>query len=175
MDNNPLKVIKEGILQHNLEKICNGFELLTGEKIKLQSLTDTTEKLIKKIEELLNNYKKSVILNPHVENNPPPSNPDCLKPSTPLTSNPISGKKGYYGNITQPLTEDVPLAEIDKNIKKAEVTKERKTKRSPPKKYNVKCSQCEQTFESNRQESKDFGQKCSKCLQETINGKTPNE
>jgi len=174
---NPIKIIREGILQHNLEKIRDGFQLLTGEKIKLEISLDATNSLIEKIEELLNDYKKNIILNPHIENRPPPSNPDFSKLPMPLATGVSTiNKKGYYGNDTKPVTDDnIPVEEINKNKEKAAITKERKTKRSPSKKYNVKCSQCEQNFESDRQESKDFGQKCSKCLRDTIDGKILNE
>jgi len=175
---NPLKIIREGILQHNLEKICNGFELLTGEKIKLEPLPDIINPLIQQIEQLLNEYKKSENrMNikssdlDKIAKNKEPVVFDKYKTPPLATGFSTTNKRGYYGNETKPLTENVSEEEVNKNIEKATITKERKTKRSPPKKYNIKCSQCEQNFESDRQESKDFGQKCPKCLQDTINGK----
>lgn len=181
---NPLEEIENGIIEGDWVSVCRGYENLTGKVIKTKGISLSSNKLIEQIEKLINDHKKTIILNPYTENNPPPSNPsyppikktETIGPfaSIDKNGNIVPTRKGHYGNITQPLTEDVPLEEINKNIEKATVTKERKTKRNPPKKYSIKCSQCEQNFESDRQESKDFGQKCPKCLQETINGKVSN-
>lgn len=177
---NPLEIIENGIVNGDWLMVCRGYEDLTGKVIKTKGISISPDQLIKQIEKLLNDYKKTT-LNPEMLDfmdgvkeciNAPGKNSSEPPPPIPLaTGFSTINKKGYYGNTTKTLTEDVPQEEINKNIEKASITKERKTKRSPPKKYNVKCSQCEQNFESDRQESKDFGQKCSKCLQDTINGK----
>jgi DNA replicative helicase MCM subunit Mcm2 (Cdc46/Mcm family) len=181
---NPLEIIENGIVDGNWAMVCRGYEDLTGKIIKTKGISNSPNQLIKQIEELLNDYKKTIILNPEKSEskiNIKPSDLDKIgKSKEPVVFEEYGSvpgdknKPGYYGNITKPLTEDVPPEEINKNIEKAAITKERKTKRNPPKKYNIKCSQCEQNFESDRQESKDFGQKCPKCLQDTINGKVLN-
>jgi len=178
---NPLEIIENGIVDGNWAMVCRGYEDLTGKIIKTKGISNSPNQLIKQIEELLNDYKKNIILNPVIDIekciHTPRKNPPEPSPSMPLaTGFSTINKKGYYGNDTKPITDDnVPPEEINKNIEKAAITKERKTKRNPPKKYNIKCSQCEQNFESDRQESKDFGQKCPKCLQDTINGKIIDE
>jgi DNA-directed RNA polymerase subunit RPC12/RpoP len=186
---NPLEIIENGIVDGNWAMVCRGYEDLTGKIIKTKGISNLPNQLIKQIEELLNDYKKNVILNPVIDiekcihtpgrNPPEPKDrrPDPPQPlPMPLVTGSSSNKKGYYGNDTNAITDNnIPLEEINKNIEKAAISKERKTKRNPPKKYNVKCSQCEKIFESDRQESKDFGQKCPKCLQDTINGKISDE
>ena len=174
---NPLKVIREGILQHNLQKVCNGFELLTGEKIDIVESFDTVFELIQQMEELISKHKLNKSLPKTSDHYVPSKKKESIRlNSVPGSSQPSptppATKKGYYGNSTNTITDNnVSPEEINKNIEKAAITKERKTKRSPPKKYNVKCSQCDGLFESDRQESKDFGQKCPKCLRDTIEGK----
>lgn len=178
---NPIELIKNGILCANWQWVKEGYEILSDETIEIKEQSDKTPGLIKQIEKLINNYKNISCTNPtpivepiiniSKRGGPEPKN---FRPNTsplPLVDEPLLVKKGYYGNEIKPVTEDVPQEEINKNIEKSAITKERKTKRSPPKKYNVKCSQCEQNFESDRQESKDFGQKCPKCLKDTIDGK----
>lgn len=186
---NPIELIKNGILCANWQWVKEGYEILSDETIEIKEQPDKTSELIQQIEELINNYKKSVstnltpivepIINIFKRGGPEPKNfrPDPPQPLPMPLATGVStiNKKGYYGNEIKPITEDVPSEEINKNIEKSAITKERKTKRNPPKKYSIKCSQCEQNFESDRQESKDFGQKCPKCLQETINGKVTNE
>jgi len=184
----PIQLIKNGIIANNWSLVCQGYEAITGELIKANEIIESPNKLIQEIEEIINRHKKIITLNPEgaiytpKAKNKERSFQECKTPSLtepmPMLSKPIGEaisqhiKKGYYGNDTKPITDDnIPLEEINKNKEKAAITKERKTKRSPSKKYDVKCSQCEQNFESDRQESKDFGQKCPKCLQDTINGK----
>ena len=194
-------MIENGIIAGNWILVCQGFETLTGKTIKTKGISNSPNQLIKQIEELINDYKKNVILNPitgmekEIEKNinisdnihhgtpgrnppePKDRRPDPPPPlPMPLATGSSSNKKGYYGNDTNTITDNnISLEEINKNIEKAAISKERKPRRNPPRKYNVKCSQCEKTFESDRQESKDFGQKCPKCLQDTINGKISNE
>lgn len=178
---NPLEIIENGITNGDWEMVCRGYEDLTGKVIKTKGISVSSDQLIKQIEKLINNYKNISCTNPtpivepiiniSKRGGPEPKN---FRPNTsplPLVDEPLLVKKGYYGNTTKLLTEDVLSEEINENIEKAAITNERKTKRSPVKKYNIKCSQCEQTFESDRQESKDFGQKCPRCLRDTINGK----
>jgi len=198
---NPLEIIENGIVDGNWAMVCRGYEDLTGKIIKTKGISNSPNQLIKQIEQLINDYKKNVILNPitdieqEIEKNinisdsiqhgtpgrnppePKDRRPDPPQPlPMPLATGSSSNKKGYYGNNTNTITDNnIPPEEINKNIEKAAISKERKTKRNPPKKYNIKCSQCEKTFESDRQESKDFGQKCSKCLRDTIDGKILNE
>lgn len=186
---NPLETIENGIAEGNWVRVCQGYEDLTGKVIKSKGISNSSDQLIKQIEDLLNDYKKNIILDPEKsENRMNIKSSDLNKiakskepivfdkhKTPPIVDTNIIKKSGYYGNETKPLTEDVSPEEINKNKEKAAITKERKTKRNPPKKYNVKCSQCEQNFESDRQESKDFGQKCSKCLRDTIDGKILNE
>jgi hypothetical protein len=184
----PIQLIKNGIIANNWSLVCQGYEEITGELIKANEIIESPNELIEEIEQIINKHKKIITPNPDgqtYERNPPePKNrrqdpPPIKKTVTvgPFVSldengNMVPTKKGYYGNDTKPITDDnIPLEEINKNKEKAAITKERKTKRSPSKKYDIKCSQCEQNFESDRQESKDFGQKCPKCLQDTINGK----
>lgn len=170
----PIELIKSGIVSNNWSLVCQGYEALTGEFVKATEIFEEANVLITEIEKIINKHKKIITLNPegHTYVSKDKNKKSVEKYKTPpLVDTNIIKKSGYYGNETKPLTEDVPQEEIDENIKKAEIAKERKTKRSPPKKYPVKCSQCKQTFESDRRESKGFGQKCPKCLQDTINGK----
>lgn len=72
-------------------------------------------------------------------------------------------KVGLYGNPTILITEEITPERVEANRKQLAKRSVQKVSRPPPRKYKVKCTDCEKTFDSDISTSK-FGQKCPKCL-----------
>lgn len=75
-------------------------------------------------------------------------------------------KVGLFGNPTVLITEKPTAKQIEINKRRAAARREPRVSRPPPKTYEVKCTDCEKTFDSHMRAG-DFGQKCSKCLRST--------
>jgi hypothetical protein len=170
---NPISKIKQGISEQKWELICEAYYELTSEHIEIPSSSSTTDDQAVAI--ILGRW-----LDKYREVNPSPplsSNPTETTKKKKRSQNADSAvvlpvdpnKKGYYGNTMVPITDDtVTRSEVADNKKRAAITNKRKTRRDPPKEYDVVCSDCATDFKSDRPDTKDFGQKCRKCLETLI-------
>jgi len=187
---NPLKIIKNGILSGDWSIVCKGYESLTGETIVPKKAFETADELLRQMEELLGKYKKQkvyivpedldkigkstepIVLETY-EQVPGDILPKQKRKSTPKPPSVTAPKVGHYGNTTALVTDsDIPKSEIKSNKEKAAITNQRKIKREAPKEYDVTCSNCDAKFKSDRPDTKDFGQKCRNCLLSLISSRS---
>lgn len=176
---NPIETLRGGILANNWQLVCLAYKMLTGEEIVNSSISPliTQEQIISTINGLyktLNNYMTKTlepILGPLDGGASWIVGSDSGTPATP-TENVPSEKIGHYGNKTIGMTDkNIPIAEIKSNQEKAELVKDLKKKRPPPKKFNVVCSTCDKEFLSDMPKSESHGQKCSSCIKKIIQNK----
>lgn len=167
---NPIKLIKNGILSADWSIVCRGYKDLTGETVEPKEALETANYgLMQQIEELLAEYRVKRV---GLEDLSTPLPEKQKKKSVSIPPQAKAPKTGYYGNITVPLTDDnIPKSEVKINKEKATITNQRKAKREAPQKYDATCGDCKTKFKSDRPDTKDFGQKCKKCLQNLISNR----
>lgn len=181
---NPLEYIKEGILNCNWEKVCEGYERLTDESLPLpvdrpgevrqvkealskivgiassildvpiSETCDTTAKLTKKNP---NSKKKRGKKKTTV-------NKDGEDSSLLLDDTNRTVVQKRVGNI-QLITNDPDPEEIEANKVRAAKTgrKRFQHERKAATTYDVECNECLKPFLSTRKKG-EMGQKCPKCL-----------
>lgn len=188
----PLDYIEEGIRNSNWESVCEGYERLTGKAIHtpitqeeglcptltIQNAEDALYQVADMLSNILNVQQKSTI---------EPKKASRKKVGRPKGSVKKSVKKNTVDkdgedsslqldiknkNIVQKQVGDTQLItnepnpeEVERNKKRAEKAQLNKVKikRRKDTTYDVKCNECEETFQSSRAQGK-VGQKCRKCL-----------
>lgn len=179
----PIDYIKEGILEGNWETVCEGYERLTGEALTLPfPTTVTTPKDVENALRQISDIIVSVLDGPIVE---------ICNATTKTKKRKYSKKKvkkkatvtkdGEDSSIQindkdrtvvqretggiQFITNDPDPKEVEANKKKAERSRKNKMllSRHTTRIYNVKCNECQESFNSNRPDG-EMGQKCPKCL-----------
>jgi len=179
---NPLLLIKEGIKDMDWEKVVRGHNAITGDTmaVPIPNDEDITLPGIRMViaDEL---KKREVVIVPSVLSVSDETLTDQLE-VTPesgankdgmidtkngeFTGQLITQKSdvvGYYGNKVRHITGEADQAMVEHNKAKAARTKMTKITRPPPRKFLVKCNQCQQEFESDRK-ADEIGEKCPKCL-----------
>lgn len=179
---NPLSLIKEGIKDMDWEKIVRGYNTITGDTMVAPTPNDEDVTLpgIRMViaDEL---GKREVVIVPSVLSVSDEISTDQLE-TTPesdvgkdsmvdtksgeFTGQLITKKSdvvGHFGNVVHHITGEADETMVKHNKAKAARAKITKTKRPPPRKFLVKCNQCQQEFESDRK-ADEMGEKCPKCL-----------
>ncbi len=183
----PIEYIKEGILEGNWETVCEGYERLTGEALRLPTKTKMTVDITCTLEEIVDLATQA--LYPETEEPKKTSKKKVLKKTTARIK---KGKKTTVtkdgidssiqigsGDITpiskktdggRLITNEPDADEIEKNKIKASRSKRNGVgiKRQVFKLSKIKCSECEKSFESNVVGG-EFGQKCPTCLSDKKN------
>lgn len=176
----PIELIEEGIHGGDWEQICKGYELLTGKGIAspCQDMTvvkDAFKQISKIISTTLDDLK-------YEQKEIPKKKTYCLKKRKKKVKKKITVTAEGEDNSLQldeknktvvqketdgtrlitndPIPEEVAYNKIA--AKRARENKN-KTKRQVAKTYQVKCNECEKSFDSDRQ-SGQIGQKCPQCL-----------
>jgi len=133
----PIEQIKQGIITSNWSIVCSGYKSMTGEEITPPELSNETDILRQIIQIASSVFDEDVPAGKCDES--------C-------------NTEKVYSHL---ITEEPDPEEVEANKKKAARTN--KQRRSPPKTYMVKCSECDKDF-ATKISSGDIGQKCKTCL-----------
>lgn len=162
--------IKEAILTGNWSLVCNVYEDLTGNVVAPPEQNNENDEILNSFLNLINLYKQK-------NQNIPKKEKQIPKPPTPPPNETmtrgelIPQKNSHYGNATVFVTEQTTAQEIEDNRVKNEISSTRKVKRSPSKKYDVTCNECEKQFKSDRSSAEEMGVKCPNCIRDLIKNK----
>lgn len=184
---NPLEKIKEGVEQRNWDLVCEGYSAMTGQDLPLPAksdninslvievpFSDTTIQLFKNcMRQMIDEFEfvqemidkpdaKGVATDLDAINADQPDDDDEENVEFDAVTESVE-KVGLFGNPTVLITEKPKQSQIEANQVRAANREEPRVSRPPPKKYKVKCTDCEEPFES-RVKTGEFGQKCPKCL-----------
>ena len=166
---NPLEYIEKGIRTGSWKLVCKGYEQLTGLSIPEPENTKCNSDLketLKEIGRIVNETLMDIDL-PKNNKKPRKRKTKNQDESIDLDENKRTLTQKETGTIHF-ITNEPDPDEMEKNKLEAKRSKKNKATRPPVKKYNVKCNECEKTFESDRPEG-EIGQKCRSCLKARIN------
>lgn len=191
---NPLEQIKEGIVKMNWTTVCNGYEALTGEFLHSEQEPETGDKkALQQIYDIVAlaieepGYVPSTFVNiadispkpkKKKSGRPKGSRKKTSKKSTSVDKdgedsslNLDPDKKTVVQQQTggvRLITNELDPIEVEANKILAEKSRINKTSavRSKIKKFDVKCSECDNEFKSDRPGG-EMGQKCKRCLMGT--------
>lgn len=157
----PLEMIKNGIINNDMQLVSSGYKHLTGEEIIVSKAKKSQDilKLIKQLKLILNKYENNTAFDESLKNEELiEDKEEMINPI--VIQNSDKSKTGYYGNQTQLITEEATKEEIEANKQRAAKTK--KSKRQPSS-FEGQCSECGKTIRIYHN-NKEFGQKCSGCI-----------
>ena len=187
---NPLDYIKEGILKGNWETVCEGYERLTGEALRLPTDSSNEKKRAKEVLLQIRDIASDFIEGPMSEICSTSDGSKKRKKKSGRRKG--SGKKKTTSKITvtkdgedfslqldeskknivqkqagevQLITNEPIQEEVEINQARAKRSEKNKLniKRKVAIKHRVKCNECEKKFESDRKGG-EMGQKCPRCL-----------
>jgi len=185
----PLEYIEEGIKEGDWEKVCEGYERLTGTALPLpverpgevRKAHEVLQQIVAIASEILPEGE-TVVQSTTVEPEPKKKKRGRPKgsgkkkkkkttaeeddPTLQLDDNKKTAVQKETGG-TRLITNEPDPDEVEKNKAKAEKAQRNKAQlgRKAARKYKVKCNECGEQFESDRQ-SGEMGQKCPSCLKE---------
>ena len=175
----PLEYLEEGIRQGNWETVCEGYERLTGKAIPCPPGSATAELALGQIADIVSAAiinQGEIFIDPSRITKKKAGRPK--KKSKKKTDNDeedasllldIDRKTITQRETggTQLITNDPDPDEIEYNKVQSLKSKTGKVKlkRQTTRTFDVKCNECEKTFQSSRK-SGEFGQKCPKCLKD---------
>jgi hypothetical protein len=185
----PLEYIEEGIKEGDWEKVCEGYERLTGKSLslpverpdKVMLVQEALQRIVNIASDVLSTWTTEIQsvateLEPtKKKNRGRPKGSGKKKKQTTITEDgedkslqldddqKTSTQKEACG--TRLITNNPDPDEIKANKAKAAKARNNKIKlnRSPTTTYRVECNECGTKFESNRPGG-EMGQKCRKCL-----------
>ena len=176
---NLAETIEKAINTKDWSLVCLAYENLTGKKIEYPITADKTDsEFMNDLYELINRHKPRYCETQRPEsldnirkkkNKKPYFQAPIDREPTPTLSPPP--KNSHYGNTTVFVTEEATAQEIETNKIKNEISITRKVKRSPIKKYDVVCDECQKPFKSERPKTEDMGIKCHSCIKTLIRSK----
>lgn len=178
----PIEYIKEGILDGNWETVCEGYERLTGEILRLprSESESNAQAILGQIKELVceelvsdesvepKNSKKKVGRPKKSKKKTKKTNTTVSKDgedsSLQLDENDRTYTQKQVGEIHL-ITNDPDPEEVRQNKEKAARSSRNKLQlnRVAVQTYDVKCNECEDMFVSARPKG-EMGQKCKKCM-----------
>jgi len=186
----PLEQIKEGLSQCDLEMIRKGYEQLTGESLLLPNLTtpnqlhaqcvlqeiaDLARQVLHPETEEPKKVSKKKTSKKNAKKTIPKSRVKKTKKKTTVTKDGIDSSVQIADKDMTPLahetdgvrhiTNEPDIEEVAQNIKRSARSRPNKLRgvAQTTATYDVKCNECEKTFESDRPGG-EMGQKCKKCL-----------
>jgi len=182
----PLEYIEEGIKEGDWEKVCKGYERLTGTALPLpvdrpgevRKAHEALQQIVTIASEILpvgETVVQWTMVEPEKKKRGRPKGSGKKKtkkkvtieeddPTLQLDDNAKTAVQKETGG-TRLITNEPDPDEVEKNRVKAEKAKKNKVQlgRIAARKYKVKCNECDGTFESDRK-CGEIGQKCPACL-----------
>ena len=177
----PIDYIEEGIRTGNWEKVCEGFERLTGQSLPMpiekpgecRKTQDALRQIISIASEMLPTTEELLIRRAPKKKEKPArkskksakKKKDDKEDNTLIlegqTNTPVTPQVGDM----QLITNDPDPDEVARNEERASRARKNKAKlgRGQTMEYDAKCNNCEETFKSKRPDG-EIGQKCPSCL-----------